>query len=76
MQLPRLAVNAPPLAFAAERCAAAPLLVGTQRQQLSIDISRPYGAQQQTHRMPRLRLHDGTDRQTGARSFHNGIIAY
>ena len=76
MQLPRSAVNAPPLAFAAERRAVAPLLVGTQRLPLSIDISRPYGAQQQTHRMPRLRWYDGTDRQTDARSFHNGIIAY
>jgi len=45
-------VNVTLLAFAAERRAAAPLLP------LSIDISRPRGAQRQTRRM------DGTDGRT------------
>jgi len=56
-------------AFTAERRAAAPLLLnlaaaGTprQRSQLSIDISCPRGAQQQTRRPPLLLSIDGTDR--------------
>jgi len=52
------------LEFAAERRAAAPLL-------LSIDISclfSLYGAQQQTRRTPLLRSNDGTDRQTDGRT--------
>jgi len=50
-------------AFAAERHAAA-LGCGTAaagRPVLSIDIFCVYGAQQQTRRMPLLRLTDGTD---------------
>jgi len=45
-------VNVTLPAFAAERRAAAPLL--------SIDISRPHGAQQQTRRTPPLRSNDRT----------------
>jgi len=43
-------------------CAAAPLLLGARRPPLSIDISCPHGAQQQTRRLPLLLLNDGTDR--------------
>jgi len=42
------------LKFAAERRAAASLLADARRLPLSIDISHPYGAQQQTRRTPRL----------------------
>jgi len=49
------------LAFAAERRAAAPLLLGARRPPLSIDIPYPHGAQQQTRRTPLLRSNDGTD---------------
>jgi len=40
------------LAFAAERCAAAPLLQDAWRPSLSINISCPHVAQQQTCRTP------------------------
>jgi len=52
------------LAFAAERRAATPLLLDAQLLPLSIDISCPHGAQQQTHHTPRLRSNDGTDERT------------
>jgi len=39
------------LKFAAERCAAASLLADARRLPLSIDISHPHGAQQQTRRL-------------------------
>jgi len=62
-------------AFTAERRAAAPLLLnlaaaGTrcQRSQLSIDISCPLGAQQQTRRPPLLLSIDGTDRRMDGRT--------
>jgi len=42
-------------AFAAERRAAAPLLIGARRPPLSIAIFCVYGAQQQTRRTPLLR---------------------
>jgi len=45
-------------------CCRTPLLLGARRPPLSIDISCPHGAQQQTRRTPRLRSNDGTDRQT------------
>jgi len=61
------AVNVTLLAFAAERRAAAPLLLGARRLPLSIDVSRPHGVQQQTRCTPRLRSIDGTDRQTDGR---------
>jgi len=47
VRLPTSAVNATLPAFAAERRAAAPLLLGAGRPPLSIDKSCPYGAQQQ-----------------------------
>jgi len=56
------------LAFAVERRAAAPLLLGARPPPLSIDISCPHGTQQQTRRTPRLRLNDGTHRPTDGRS--------
>jgi len=55
-------------AFAAERRAAArsaaSLLLGAGAPLLSIDISFPHGAQQQTRRTPLLRSNDGTARRT------------
>jgi len=56
------AVNVTLPAFAAERRAAAPCC-GARRPPLSIDISCPHGAQQQTCRTPLLRS-DGTDGRT------------
>jgi len=53
------AVNVTLPAFAAERRAAALLLLGARRQPLSIDISCPHGAQQQTRRTPLLWSNDG-----------------
>jgi len=50
------------LAFAAERRAAASLLLDARRPPLSIDISRLHGVQQQTRRTPQLWSNDGTDR--------------
>jgi len=61
-------VNVALLAFAAERRAAAPLLLGARSLPLSIDISRPHGAQQQTRRTPQLRSIDGTDGRTDGRT--------
>jgi len=60
-------------AFAAERRAAAQLLLGARRPQLSIDISCSHDAQQQTRRIPLLRSNDGTvdgpiDGQTHSRT--------
>jgi len=77
-QLPTSAVNVTLLAFAAERRAAAPLLVGVRRlprpaPPLSIDISGLHDAQQQSHRTPRLRSDFGTDRQTDGRT-HDRFI--
>jgi len=66
IQLPTSALNVTLLAFAAERRAAAPLLVGARRRRRCRSISTfysPHGAQQQAHRTPRLRSNDGTDRQ-------------
>jgi len=48
------AVNMALPAFAAERRAAAPLLLGARRLPLSIDISFPHDAQQQTRCTPLL----------------------
>jgi len=64
--------------------AAAQLLLDTRRPPLSINISRPHGAQQQTRRTPRMRSNDGTDRQTDGqtdretdtRPFHGPCSAY
>jgi len=52
--------------FAAERRAAALCCssVAARRPPLSIDISCPLGAQQQTRRTLLLPLNDGTDRRT------------
>jgi len=61
-----LAVNMALSAFAAERRAAASLLLGARRAPLSIDISNPNGTQQQTRRTPLLRSNDGTDTRTNA----------
>jgi len=47
-------------AFAAERRAAAQLLLGARRPPLAIDISCSHDAQQQTRRTPLLRSNDGT----------------
>jgi len=57
------AVNMTLPAFAAERCAAASGCGATaaRRAALSIDIFCAYGAQQQTHHTPLLRLTDETD---------------
>jgi len=55
-------------AFAAERRAAAPLLPSARRPPLSIDISCPRGAQQQTRRTPLLLSIDGTDGRTDGHS--------
>ena len=57
-----LAVNVTLLEFAAQRRAAAPLLVDATAA-LSVDISRPHYAQQQTNRTLWLQMHNGTDRQ-------------
>jgi len=53
------------LAFAAERRAAASLLLNARRPPLSVNISC---AQQQTRRTPQLRSIDGTDGRTDGRS--------
>jgi len=50
VQLPPSAVSMALLAFAAERRAAAPLLLRARLPPLSIDISSPHGAQRQTRR--------------------------
>jgi len=64
-------------AFAAERRAAAPLLLGARRPPPLIDISCPYCTQQQTRRTPLLRSIDGTEsRPTFARPFHRPSSAY
>jgi len=65
VQLPTSAVNVTLLAFAAEHRAAALLLLGARRSPLSIDISCPHGAQQQTCHM--LWSTDDTDTQTNRR---------
>ena len=51
-------------AFAAERRAAAPLLLGAGAPPLSIDMSCRRGTQQQTRRTPQRLLNDGTDQRT------------
>ena len=51
-----------------ERRAAAPLLLGARRPPLSIDISCPHGAQQQTRRTLLLRSNNGTDGRTDGRT--------
>jgi len=53
------------LEFAAERRVAVPLLVDATAA-LSVEISRPHYAQQQTHRTLWLQMHNGTDGQTDA----------
>jgi len=64
-------------AFAAERRAAAPLLLGARRPPLLIDISCLHGAQQQTRRTPRLWSMNGhTDRRTDALPTHRPRCAY
>jgi len=69
------AVNMTLPAFAAKRRAAAPLLLGARRPPLSIDISCPHGAQQQTRRTPMLMSSDGrrTDGQTDRRAIDRSI---
>ena len=59
------------LAFAAERRAEAPLLLGSRRSNESIDISCPHGAQQQNCRT--LRSNDGTDGRTDGRTLDRFI---
>jgi len=61
------------LAFAAERRAAATLLLGTSLPPLSIDISRPPGPQEQTRRTPRLRRNMG---HTDGRTDEHCIVTY
>jgi len=72
VQPPTSSVNVTLLAFAAKRRAAArvaaPLLMGVRRLPLSIDISCPHGAQQQTRRTAQLQSNDGTDGRTDGRS--------
>jgi len=51
------------LVFAAERRAAALLLLGAQQPSVSIDTSYLHCAQQQTRRTPQLGSNEGTDRQ-------------
>jgi len=63
-------------AFAAERRAAAPLLLGSRRPPLSIDISCPHGAQQQTRRTLVLQSNNGTYRRTDTRPLHRPRYAY
>jgi len=46
-----VAINVTLPAYAAERCAAKPLMLGAWCPQLSIDISCPHGTQQQTRCM-------------------------
>ena len=48
--------------------AAAPLLLSAGTCLLSIDMSCPHGAQQQTRRTPLLLSIDGTDRRTEGRT--------
>jgi len=56
---------------AAERRAAAPLLLGARRMPLSINISPQHGARQQTRRTPLLQSNDGTYRPCQKQSkFH------
>jgi len=64
------AVNMTLPAFAEERRAAAPCCgaVAAVPYALSIDISCPHGAQQQTRRTPLLLSIDGTDRRTDGRT--------
>jgi len=64
VQPPTSAVNVTPPAFAAER-----------RRPLSINISCPWSAQQQTRRTPLL-LWDRIDERTDARPFHRPCSAY
>jgi len=56
--------------------AAAPLLLGAQRSPLSIDISSPHGAQQQTRRTPLLRSNDGRHGRTKTRPLHRPCSAF
>jgi len=49
------------------------LLQGARRPPLSIDISCPHGAQQQTRRTPRLRSNDETDGRTDGRTLDRFI---
>jgi len=56
--------------------AAAPLLLGARRPPLSIDISCPHGAQQQTLRTLLLLSSDGTDRQTDGRTPDRALRYY
>jgi len=58
------AINMTLLAFAAERRAAAPLLLGAG----AIDVSCSRGAQQQTRRTPQRQSNDTTDRRTDRRA--------
>jgi len=64
-------------AFAAERRAAALLLLGPRRQPLSMDICCRHGAQQQTAVRPCCgRVIGQTDRQTDAPPLHKARSAY
>jgi len=57
-----------------------PKLRGThvprQQQLLSIDVSCPHGAQQQTRRQLLLLLIDETDKRTGTRPLYDAITTY
>jgi len=60
--------------LAADCCAVAPLLLGARHSPLSINISCPHGAQQQTRCTPLLSLNDETDRHM--KPLHRPCSAY
>ena len=74
------AVNVTLVASAAAAQCCGVVLLGARRPPLSIDISCPPGAQQQTRRTPLLRSIDGIDRQTHRRTdirpLHRPCSAY
>ena len=63
------------LAFAAERCAAAPLPAGTRPGAAAVDRQLPPTRRSAANRRtPRQRSHDGTDRRTDGRT-HGRFIS-
>ena len=63
------------LAFAAERCAAAPLPAGTRPGAAAVDRQLPAARRLAANRRtPRQRSHDGTDRQTDGQT-HGRFIS-
>ena len=62
------AVNVTLPSPATKRRAAAQLLLCARRSPLSVDISCPHSAQQQTRHTPMLLSNDGTDSRTDGRS--------